>query len=169
MIKAILACDNEGGVSRNGTIPWPKNSKDLRWFKKNTTDNVVVMGSKTWVDPLMPWPLPNRINVLATSKKNRFPGADRYIKGDLGLELKNLSKEYPQKTIWVIGGPNIIEQTLNVVEEFYLSRIPGTYECDGFLSLKKIKNLFNKSWSEKHDSVEFEIWKKRDDTIYKRA
>ena len=51
MIKAILACDSDGGVSRGGTIPWPKNKKDLRWFKKNTTDNVVVMGSKTWMDP----------------------------------------------------------------------------------------------------------------------
>ncbi len=72
MIKAILACDNEGGVSKKGTIPWPKNTKDLRWFKKNTTNNVVVMGSKTWVDPLMPWPLPNRINDLATPKKKQL-------------------------------------------------------------------------------------------------
>ena len=79
MIKAILACDEEGGVSKKGTIPWPKNSKDLGWFKKNTTNNVVVMGSKTWVDPLMPWPLPNRVNVLATTKKSNFPGADKYL------------------------------------------------------------------------------------------
>ena len=43
MIKAILACDNEGGVSKNGTIPWPKNKKDLGWFKKNTTNNVVAV------------------------------------------------------------------------------------------------------------------------------
>ena len=53
MIKAILACDNEGGVSKNGTIPWPKNKKDLGWFKKNTTNNVVVMGSKTWIKMLL--------------------------------------------------------------------------------------------------------------------
>ena len=36
MIKAILACDDLGGVSKAGTMPWPKNSKDLKWFKKNT-------------------------------------------------------------------------------------------------------------------------------------
>ena len=161
MIKAILACDEEGGVSKKGTIPWPKNSKDLGWFKKNTTNNVVVMGSKTWVDPLMPWPLPNRVNVLATTKKSNFTGADKYIKGNLLKELKSLSKEYPTKTVWVIGGPDILEQTMGAVEEFYLSRIPGTYDCDGFISLKKIKNLFNKTWSEKHSTVEFEIWEKK--------
>ena len=160
MIKAILACDNGGGVSKDGTIPWPKNTKDLSWFKKNTTNNVVVMGSKTWTDPLMPWPLPNRVNVLATTKEQEHPGADKYVCGDLGIELKKLKEEHPNKTIWVIGGPNVIEQTIDSIEEFYLSRIPGEYSCDGFLSLSLIESLFEKTWSEKHKSVEFQIWKK---------
>lgn len=155
-----MACDNSGGVSKDGTIPWPKNKKDLGWFKKNTTNNVVVMGSKTWVDPLMPWPLPNRINVLATSRKDELPGADKYVYGDLNGELKALKEEYPSKTIWVIGGPNIIKQTLESIEEFYLSKIPGDYDCDCFLSLKDIETLFKKTWFEKHESVEFQIWKK---------
>ena len=149
-----------GGVSKDGTIPWPKNTKDLSWFKKNTTNNVVVMGSKTWVDPLMPWPLPNRVNVLATSRKESFPGANKYISGDLNRELEKLKEEFIDKTIWVIGGPNIVEQTIETVEEFYLSRIPGEYNCDGFLSLDNIERLFEKSWFEKHKSVEFQIWKK---------
>tara|TARA_B100000941_G_scaffold8183_1_gene5233 strand:+ start:217 stop:705 length:489 start_codon:yes stop_codon:yes gene_type:complete len=160
VIKAILACDNMGGVSKDGTIPWPKNTKDLGWFKKNTTNNVVVMGSKTWTDPLMPWPLPNRINVLATTKEQEHPGADRYVCGDLDVELNKLKEEHPNKIIWVIGGPNIIEQTMDSIEEFYLSRIPGEYSCDGFLSLNTIESLFEKTWSEKHESVEFQIWKK---------
>ena len=160
MIKAILACDNGGGVSKDGTIPWPKNTKDLGWFKKNTINNVVVMGSKTWTDPLMPWPLPNRVNVLATTREKEFSGADKYICGDLNKKLKNLKKEYDNKTIWVIGGPNIIEQTMESIEEFYLSRIPGKYNCDGFLPLDNIEILFTKTWFEKHDSVEFQIWKK---------
>ena len=50
MIRAILACDEDGGVSKDGTIPWPKNTKDLAWFKKNTIDSTVVMGSKTWTE-----------------------------------------------------------------------------------------------------------------------
>ena len=155
-----MACDNGGGVSKDGTIPWPKNTKDLGWFKKNTINNVVVMGSKTWTDPLMPWPLPNRVNILATTREKEFPGADKYICGDLNKKLKNLKKEYDNTTIGVLGGPNIIEQTIQSIEEFYLSRIPGKYNCDGFLSLDNIETLFTKIWFEKHDSVEFQIWKK---------
>ena len=108
----------------------------------------------------MPWPLPNRVNVLATTREKEFPGADIYICGDLNKKLKTLRKEYDDKTIWVIGGPNIIEQTIGSIEEFYLSRIPGKYNCDGFLSLDNIETLFTKTWFEKHDSVEFQIWKK---------
>ena len=54
MIKAIMAADDNGGISKGLSMPWPKNSKDLQWFKKNTLDQVVVMGSKTWKDPFMP-------------------------------------------------------------------------------------------------------------------
>ena len=139
MIKAILACDDLGGVSKGGTIPWPKNSKDMGWFQKNTTNNVVVMGSKTWEDPLMPWPLPKRKNVLITKRKEDYPGADKYLSGDLSKKITNLSKESAGATTWIIGGPNIINQTMDIVEEFYLSRIPGNHDCDTFLPIEKIE------------------------------
>ena len=91
MIKAIMAVDDEGGVSKNGSMPWPKNLNDLKWFKNHTLNNIVVMGRVTWIDPFMPSPLDSRINVLITNKKSElYPGADFYIKGDLIYELKNI-------------------------------------------------------------------------------
>ena len=127
MIKAILVCDSDGGVSRGGTIPTKQ--KDLRWFKHDR--QCCGHGLKTWIDPLMPWPY-HRINVLATSKEREHPGADKYICGDLPSELKKLKEEYTNKTIWVIGGPNIIEQTIESIEEFYLSRILGSIITTAF-------------------------------------
>ena len=162
MIKAILACDDKGGVSKDGTLPWPNNSKDLAWFKSCTSGHVVVMGSTTWEDPHMPRPLPKRTNVLATTRKNDYPGADGYISGDLNAELKELEATCPGLIIWNIGGPTIIEQTLDVIDEFYLSRIPGEYDCDTFLPLKKIESLFNLHFEEKHEEVTFQIWRKRE-------
>ena len=161
MIKAILACDDYGGVSKKGTLPWPHNSVDLKWFKENTAGHVVVMGSTTWEDPHMPRPLPKRTNVLVTTRKDDYPGADGYISGDLNVELKELESMCPGLIIWAIGGPNMIEQSLGVIDEFYLSRIPGAYSCDTFLPLRKIEALFERTWTEAHDEVTFEIWKKR--------
>ena len=84
MIKAIMAVDDKGGISKGSSMPWPKNSNDLKWFKKNTENQIVVMGSKTWEDPFMPTPLANRINILVTSKDySLYLGADHYINGCL--------------------------------------------------------------------------------------
>jgi len=161
MIKAILACDDTDGVSKNGTLPWPHNSTDLKWFKENTAGHVVVMGSTTWEDPHMPRPLPKRTNVLVTSRPTDYNGANRYISGDLNIHLKTLAEQNPGLIIWVIGGPNIIEQSLGVIDEFYLSRIPGDYDCDTHLPMKKIETLFKVKWEEVHPEVKFQILEKR--------
>jgi dihydrofolate reductase len=160
MIKAILACDDNGGVSRDGTLPWPHNSTDLKWFKEHTAGHVVVMGSTTWKDPGMPRPLPKRINVLATNRPDEYSGADKYISGDLNKSIKDIAKEFPSLITWVIGGPKIIEQSLDCIDEFYLSRIPGDYQCDTRLSLDDIADRFTLNWQEAHPDVTFQIWKK---------
>ena len=163
MIKAILACDDDGGVSKDGTLPWPHNKTDLQWFKDNTAGHVVVMGSTTWADPHMPRPLPKRTNVLVTSQVSKYAdeNLDGIIQGDLNIHLKVLESTYPGLIIWVIGGPNIIEQCLGVIDEFYLSRIPGDYDCDTHLPMRKIETLFKVKWEEDHPEVKFQILEKR--------
>jgi dihydrofolate reductase len=161
MIKAILACDEKGGVSKNGTLPWPNNKKDLSWFRDNTRGHIVVMGSTTWEDPHMPRPLPKRVNVLVTSRETEYPGAHGYINGDLNAHLRSLEIESPGLITWIIGGPNILEQSLGVIDEFYLSRIPGDYDCDTHLPMKKIETLFKVKWEEEHPEVKFQILEKR--------
>ena len=91
MIKAILAIDNQGGVSKNGSMPWPHNKKALQWFKTNTENQLVRMGKTPWIDPKMPTPLINRINVLITNHASeKYPGADVYIKGDILKHVKKI-------------------------------------------------------------------------------
>ena len=80
MINAIFAVDSQGGLGKNGSLPWPKNSEDLRWFKQNTLGHIVVMGGNTWRDPLMPKPLPGRINVVITSQTVDTDGVIVYNK-----------------------------------------------------------------------------------------
>tara|TARA_Y100001970_G_scaffold282919_1_gene396928 strand:- start:626 stop:1114 length:489 start_codon:yes stop_codon:yes gene_type:complete len=162
MIKAIMATDDLGGISKNGTMPWPKNSSDLKWFKKNTKNTVVIMGRLTWIDPFMPSPLKERINVLVTNKnKNDYSGADEYISGDINVKILDLSKKYNSKDIFVIGGAEIINQTFNLIEEFYLTRIYGNFNCDKIIDLNKIKQSMQLIKKIENDSTcHFEIWKR---------
>ena len=157
-----MAVDDKGGISKGTSMPWPKNSKDLHWFKKNTLNQVVVMGSKTWEDPFMPTPLKNRENVLITTKDNSYyQGANKYLQGDIFNQILDLEKEYLNKDIFIIGGPDIIVQTFDLFKEFYLTRIYGNFKCDKFIDIKKIANTMN--LIEKidcDDTCHFEIWRK---------
>ena len=158
-----MAVDDFGGVSKSGSMPWPKNTNDLQWFKKNTINNIVIMGRLTWIDPMMPTPLKNRINVLITKKSSSlFPGADKYVAGDLIYKITNIINEYNKLDAWVIGGPNIVNQLFDLIGEFYLTHIYGNYHCDTKLDLQKIYNtmkLQNKI-NCNDNSCHFEIWKK---------
>ena len=162
MIKAILAMDDEGGVSKEGSMPWPKNSNDLKWFRKYTLNNVVIMGRLTWIDPFMPSPLKNRVNVLITNQdKNKYPGADEYISGDLISKIKLINTKYEKQDLFIIGGPKIIDQLFELVEEFYLTRIYGEFDCDKKIDLRKIEDemTLEKKIID-NNTYHFEIWKR---------
>ena len=162
MLKAIMAVDEDSGVSKSGSMPWPKNSNDLQWFKKNTINQVVVMGRLTWIDPKMPTPLSNRINVLVTSKpQSLFPGAHNYISDNLITNMKNIVNEHEKLEKWIIGGPNIIDQLFDLIDTFYLTRIYGKFGCDKKLNLQKIQqNMKLEEKIECDDTCHFEIWKR---------
>ena len=162
MIKAIMAVDEKGGISRGQSMTWPKNSIDLKWFKENTINNIVVMGRKTWEDPFMPTPLKSRINVLITSKdKDLIEGADYYFSGDINDQIQNLQLEYMDKDIFIIGGSEIIHLTFKSIEQFYLTRIYGNYNCEKFIDVSLIeKNMKMIKKIDGDASCHFEIWKK---------
>ena len=162
MIKAIMAVDDKGGISKGRSMPWPKNSKDLQWFKKNTLNQVVVMGSKTWEDPFMPTPLKNRENILITTKDHSYYlGANKYLKGNIVSEILNLEKEYSEKDIFIIGGSEIINLTFKSIEQFYLTRIYGNYNCEKFIDISSIENNMKMIKKINGDSTcHFEIWER---------
>ena len=162
MIKAIMAVDEKGGISKGKSMPWPKNSIDLKWFKENTTNNVVVMGRKTWDDPFMPTPLKYRINVLITNKdKNLIQGADYYLNGNIKNQIQDIQLKYMDKDIFIIGGSEIINLTFDCIEQFYLTRIYGNFNCEKFIDISSIENNMKMIKKINGDSTcHFEIWEK---------
>ena len=165
MIRAIMATDDNGGVSKNGSMPWPKNSSDLKWFKKNTLNSVVIMGRLTWIDPFMPTPLKERINVLVTNQNEKnYSGVDEYISGNIIDNVLELSNRYTNKDIYIIGGPKVLNQLFELIEEFYLTRIYGDFNCDKNIDLQKIqesmKMIRKIENSNNSNTCHFEIWKR---------
>lgn len=158
MIRAILACDEDWGIGKSGTLPWPHNSADLKWFKENTNGGVVVMGKATW-DSLPIRPLPNRNNIVVTSSTDDYDsGGYHYMKFDTAMtELVNMNR---LQNIWIIGGAKLVEGLLPIIDEFYLSRISGKFDCDTFLPVSLIEETFSLTSSGLQGDVYVDVWSK---------
>lgn len=147
-INLILATDLNGCIGYNNNLVF-KAKKDLRRFKELTTNQIVVMGSKTY-ESLGFKPLPNRINVVLSNKLN---DNNVHIYNNIDTMLSDMIKFYPDKTIWIIGGANIYEQFINIVDEIYLTLFfEKSDKCDTFVNLNSyIYENFNLLNYEEHE------------------
>jgi dihydrofolate reductase len=136
MIIALFAIDEKGGMGFDGSMPWPRNKEDMQWFKSLTEHQLVVMGKKTWECTDMPVPLPNRLNVLVT---NNFIDREDILqlRGDVCDGLLSIQETYPDLDIFVIGGPNLLMQTIPILQKIFITRIPGEYHCDTAIDIDK--------------------------------
>jgi len=137
MVNAIFAIDKNGGMGRNGSLPWPYDLEDMRWFQRHTKNQIVVMGSSTWLDPNMPSPLPNRINVVVTSKHlEDFPGADYVLNAnELSWGLDLIAQDFPNNIIWIIGGPKLLTISRNFIDTALVTHYNSDYDCDAILDI----------------------------------
>jgi|TARA_B110000858_G_scaffold3097_1_gene3568 dihydrofolate reductase len=162
IIKAILACDEQWGIGKDGDLPWPRNPADLKWFKESTLNDTVVMGKATW-DSLPIKPLPQRRNMVVTS------GAWESLDGDVAClnfedtlgALTELKKFSGANDVWIIGGGQLVTGLINLIDEFHLSRISGSYNCDTFLPRSLIEELYTLTDSGRRNDVYVDIWTKR--------
>lgn len=150
-MKLIVACDPKGGIGYNGKLPWDKIHGDLPRFKELTTGKIVVMGRKTF-ESLPVKPLPNRINVVISSKEiagvtvySNLPETDT-------LELHDA---------FLIGGAQLINSSWHLIDEIYLTKTFVEYKCDCFIDLKYIYRHFTCSSLKNESDHTFEIWKRR--------
>lgn len=132
MISSIFAVDSNGGIGRNGTLPWPKDPMDLRFFRDITSGGIVVMGRNTWMDPVLPKPLPKRYNAVITSRPDGLAnGWDRIIDPNkLDDEITRLSTDQPDRDVFIIGGAQTLLSTRHLISSAYITTFNGDYDCD---------------------------------------
>lgn len=143
-IIIIVAASTNNVIGKDGDLPW-KLPTDLKMFKEITTNNVVIMGRKSWESiPDKYRPLPNRKNVVITRNKNYIAeGAE--VRHDLGLALEEFL--YDEKDIFIIGGAEIYKEGFQYANKLYLTRVVAEIEGD-----TKLDGLVESDWH----IVEFE-------------
>jgi len=168
MIAAIFAVDPNGGIGYEGTLPWPKNSADLKWFKNNTQGQIVVMGRHTWDDPLMPKPLPNRANIVISNRALDDYPTVTVFSGDWLTSLKLLRNNINDKDIFIIGGAQILQQCLPILDKIYLTKINTAYPSDVTIDVDSYLSEFECTYYSPTSTCTFTIYEKlsRSTTIY---
>ena len=148
-MKLIVACDPNGGIGYQNTLPWSNIQGDLPRFKRLTEGQLVVMGRNTW-DSLPKKPLPNRINIVVTSRPFVEHGVATINK------LLNYSDSY-----WLIGGASLVEQSWSFINEIHLTKVYDHYTCDTFIDLLYREHNYVRTYSEMFPDHTYEIWKRK--------
>lgn len=164
MISAIVAVDNNWGIGYNGDL-LEHIPEDLKRFKELTSENVVVMGRKTW-ESLPKKPLPNRTNVIVSSQYicevSVGPDAPPLVKCDMAHCIYGLTNP-SDRNIFIIGGGEIYKQLLPYCDCVYVTKIykehsnVDTY----FPNLDKLNNWEAQPTSEikEYNNIKYQFWK----------
>lgn len=122
-LKAIAAMARNRVIGRAGTIPW-RISDELRWFKRATTGQTVLMGRKTYQS--LGRPLPNRRNLVVT-RGPAIEGVEAIA--DLAA-FDPAAYAAPGTDVFVMGGGEIYRQLLPRCAELLLTFLPVDVEGD---------------------------------------
>ena len=113
-IHIIWAQDNEGGIGKNGKLPWHI-SEDLINFKKITLNSTIIMGRITW-ESLSLKPLPKRRNIVLS--RNKIHNVECYTSIEKCINKLQIEKI---KKVFIIGGSTIYKNFIQKADELHIT------------------------------------------------
>ena len=130
MINIIAAITDNNAIGKDNKLLF-RLKKDMAHFKNITTDNVVIMGRKTYES--IGKTLPNRVNIVLSRKMES--NEDFYTFDSIEKAIEWSKENYPQKEIFIIGGASVYDKALkdDIVDKLYMTKIKQTVEdADAF-------------------------------------
>lgn len=138
MISIIVAINKNNGIGyKNELLYWLPN--DLKRFKSLTTGHTIIMGRKTF-ESLPKGALPNRRNIVLSSRDVTFPGAECFHSLQDALDACKGEEE-----IFIIGGASLYKEAMAVADRLYITEIEDAEkEADAFFP-----EISKEQWHEK--------------------
>jgi dihydrofolate reductase len=136
-IKMILAVDRGNSIGwKDGRLPW-KLPGDLKRFAQKTKGNAVVMGSKTFFSLGRYEGLPERTNIVVSSRSpltfNDSIGKSVLIYSSLDSVIDSYQRgAFGQQDLWVIGGASVYAEALQkkLIQELHLTLVDAASGAD---------------------------------------
>lgn len=132
-IALVVAAARNDIIGRDGGLPWHLPA-DLARFRALTLGNVVVMGRSTHesISARLGHPLPGRLSVVASRSATGAEGAALIVSSvDEALRVAaEISSFAGREELSVVGGATVYEQTLDLADVIYLTRIDSDVPGD---------------------------------------
>lgn len=130
IISLIAAIDLDGGIGKEGRVPWHL-SADLKRFKELTWGHHLVMGRITYAS--LGRALPGRINLVVT-RQPHYPllQKDNLLRMPSFEAAVAYARQQHENELFVIGGGKIYAQALPIADRMYLTFVQTQAGCDVF-------------------------------------
>jgi dihydrofolate reductase len=149
IVSIIVATSLNNAIGKNNQLLWHLPA-DLKFFKATTMGCPVIMGRKTFQS--IGRTLPGRTNVVITRDKN-FNSDNQFGIVVVSSIDEALVKLHAEKEVFIIGGGEIYNQTIGMVDTIY--RTVVNTDIDGDVYFSEINpDEFNLVWEEKHEADE---------------
>lgn len=157
MINIIAAVAENNVIGKDNTLIWHI-SEDLKRFKRLTLHHPIIMGRKTFES--LGKPLPKRKHIVIS----RTPKEDTEQVFWVNSIEKAIEKAQKWDTeIYIIGGGNIYQQSMQLSDRLHITRVHADFEGDTFFP-----EINEKEWeliSDEHNESEipfsFQIFEKK--------
>lgn len=131
-IKMIIATGLNGEIGKDNKLLW-KIPEDLKYFKAQTENQIVLMGSTTYEGLPFKNGLPSRDNIVLSRTPRKAPwlteGFTTYLT-DIDWFLHNgmlYIETLTEKDVWIVGGSSVYEQFKDIVEEVHHTTVNKTF------------------------------------------
>lgn len=120
MIKGIVCVDKHWGIGKkNGLLFSLK--QDMKHFKLQTQNDIVVMGENTFLSLPKQKPLVNRLNIVLCPKEHNYEGCTCVHEFNQLVAL--ISKLAKDSTVWIIGGGMLYNSMLSYYDEVVVTKV----------------------------------------------
>lgn len=122
---------------------------DMRFFRDETTNKVVIMGKNTLESFPGGQPLKNRTNIVIALEKD-YKVKDAIVVNSIEEALEAV-KDYKPEDIYIIGGASIYKQMLSYCTVAHITKIDYAYTADTYFpNLGEMEDWVLAEESEEH-------------------
>ncbi len=138
-VVAIAAMDSQGGIGRDGRLPW-RCPADMEHFRKLTLGHILVVGRVTYEN------LPQLDGRTVVVLSSRYTDRQRLLRNCVGFNnFKAVMDHFrtDRGLLFVGGGAEVYRSTMAYWTRLHLTVINGSYECDTHMpdfALKSFKD-----------------------------